>query len=147
MKVVLLAGGFGSRISEEGGTPHFGDSKVEKGLYKSGVNSVENSLSFMKWYNIAIDYIAEKHKDDTNKVIRHNMSKYSYGFLKSQRGAGLKTFNKYVSELKDMGFATSPYFYIYYLGLLVMGVQGCDKVIASIKKKWVIGPNYENDFY
>lgn len=33
-----------------------------------------------------------------------------------------------------MGFASSVYFYIYYIGLLVLGVKGCDKLIAALKK-------------
>lgn len=118
----------------EGGTPYFGKSKAEQGLYVSGSNPMSNSLNFMGWYVKLIDYIAEKYHNDTNKIIKHNMSKYSYGFLNAQRKSGIKVFTQYAKELKKMGFASSVYFYIYYIGLLVLGVKGCDKLIAALKK-------------
>lgn len=121
----------------EGGTPYFGASEAEKGLYVSGSNPMSNSLNFMGWYVKLVDYIAEKYNNDTNKKIKHNMSKYSYGFLNAQRNAGIRVFTRYAVELRKMGFASSVYFYIYYLGLLVLGVRGCDRLIAFLKK--VIG--------
>ena len=118
----------------EGGIPYFGNSEAEKGLYVSGSNPISNSLTFMGWYLKLIDYIADKYHNDTNKKIKHNMSKYSYGFLISQRDSGIKVFTNYAKELKDMGFASSVYFYIYYIGLLLFGVKGCNKLIAFIKR-------------
>ena len=61
------------------------------------------------------------------------MSKYSYGFIKEQRNKGIKVFTHYCKELKRLGFATSPYFYIYYIGLVICGESGCNKIIALIK--------------
>lgn len=120
--------------SYEGGTPFFGDSKVEKELYQSGINPIENSINFMRWYNVVIDLIAEKYHNDTNIRLRHYMSKYSYGYLKSQRKAGLKTFNEYARQLRKMGFGASPYFYVYYIALLLLGENRCDKMISILKR-------------
>ena len=121
--------------SYEGGTPFFGESKVEKNLYESGKRSANNTLIFLEWYTKVIDYIANKYHNDTNKVIRHNMSKYSYPSLaeEKRRKIGCKAFRNYCQELKKMGLADSVYFYVYYYALLVFGVKICDKAIQLLK--------------
>ncbi len=118
----------------EGGTPFFGSSESEKDLYDPGEISVRNSVNFMKWYCKVVDASAEKYHDDTNKRIKHNMSKYSYTFMYVQRKKGIKTFNAYVKELKQMGFGTSIYFKLYYWGLLILGEKNCTGIIQLIKK-------------
>ena len=80
-----------------------------------------------------MDYSSEKYHDDTNKRIKHNMSKYSYTFMCEQRNKGVKVFNEYVKELKRMGFASSVYFYVYYVGLLLLGKNNCTKIITELK--------------
>lgn len=118
----------------EGGIPYFGSSESEKGTYTPGKITLDNSVNFMRWYAVILDYIAKKYHNDTNIRVKQNMSKYSYGFLKEQRNNGLKVFNQYTRELKRLGFASSPYFYVYYVGLVLLGVRGCDKIINCIKK-------------
>lgn len=121
----------------EGGTPFFGNSESEKDLYDPGEISVRNSVNFMRWYCKVVDASAKKYNDDTNKRIKHNMSKYSYTFMYVQRKKGIKTFKAYVKDLKEMGFGTSIYFYLYYWGLLILGEDKCTKTITWLKK--VIG--------
>lgn len=121
----------------EGGTPFFGNSESEKDLYDPGEVTVRNSVNFMNWYCKLVDYSAKKYNDDTNKRIKHNMSKYSYQFMCEQSGKGLKVFNGYVSELRKMGFGSSVYFYVYYIGLLILGKKRCSAIIQWMKK--VIG--------
>ncbi len=116
----------------EGGVPLFGNSKSEKGLYKPG-KSVDNNLHFMGWYVKILDYVAEKYQNDTNKQIKKNMSKYSYTFMSVHRSDGIKVFNHYVDELRKMGFGSSIFFYIYYLGLLIFGEQKCSDIINKLK--------------
>ena len=118
----------------EGGTPFFGSSESEKDLYDPGEISVRNSVNFMKWYCKLVDASAEKYNDDTNKRIKKNMSKYSYVFMCVQRGRGIKAFNGYVKELREMGFGSSVFFYVYYMGLLLLGEKTCTKIIRCLKK-------------
>ena len=120
--------------SIEGGIPYFGNSESEKGLYDPGEISVRNSLNFMNWYCKVVDFSAEKYNDNTNMRIKHNMSKYSYTFMCEQRDKGFKAFNGYVNELKMLGFGTSVYFYIYYVGLVIFGRKRCTALIQWIKK-------------
>ena len=117
----------------EGGTPFFGNSESEKDLYDPGEVTVRNSVNFMNWYCKLVDYSAKIYNDDTNKRIKHNMSKYSYQFMCEQSGKGLKVFNGYVRELRKMGFGTSIYFYIYYIGLILLGKRNCSAIIQWMK--------------
>lgn len=125
----------------EGGTPFFGNSESEKGLYDPGEISFRNSVNFMRWYVKIVDFIAEKYHNTTNITIKHNMSKYSYTFMCVQRNKGLTVFNQYVRELRSMGFGGSIYFYIYYVGLVFLGEKRCTKIISMIKKMIGHRPN------
>lgn len=120
----------------EGGTPHFGDSKVEHGLYEPGKMSANNTLNFLKWYIKVIDFISNKYHNNTNEIIKYNMSKYSYPSLaeEKRRNSGYKAFKKYCCELKKMGLAKSKLFYVYYYALLIFGVKICDKTIQLLKR-------------
>ena len=121
----------------EGGVPYFGSSESEKGIYTPGTITVDNSINFMTWYNKLIDYIAREHNDDSNIIIRKDMSKYSYPVLAIQRKKGIKEFTRYAKRLKSLGQGDSVYFYIYYVGLVLFGEKICSKVIRFLKQ--VIG--------
>lgn len=118
----------------EGGTPFFGSSENEKGLYTPGTITVQNSINFMKWYMYMIDYIAKKYDDDSADLIKLNMSKYSYPTLAIQREKGRKVFYKYTKELYVIGLGTSVYFYIYSISLYLFGVKFCNNIIRFLKK-------------
>lgn len=55
-------------------------------------------------------------------------------FYIEHRDEGLKQWNQYVIGLKKLGFASSPYFYLYYLLLLLFGKKNSQKIIRRIKK-------------
>jgi glycosyltransferase, family 2 len=118
----------------EGGTPFFGSSEAEKKLYTPGTITTQNSLNFMNWYLKIINYISDKHKNDTADRILLNMSKYSYPVLAIQRNKGRKQFNEYARELAKLGFNKSIYFYIYYWSLFLFGTRFNDTMIRTLKK-------------
>lgn len=114
----------------------FGDSKEEKELYKVGLNGVQDRLNFVSWYMKIIDYLENKYKDGTGKRMKHYMSKYSFSIIGCGRRKYLdfKTFNQYCGELKKIGYDSSVYFYIYYIGYLVLGAPGFVSIIRFLKK-------------
>ena len=121
----------------EGGVPYFGSSEAEKDIYTPGTITVDNSINFMAWYNKLVDYIAKEHNDDSNIIIKKNMSKYSYPVLAIQREKGIKEFTKYAKRLKALGQGDSIYFYVYFIGLVVFGKKICNSIIRFLKR--VIG--------
>lgn len=118
----------------EGGTPFFGSSESEKGIYTPGTITVDNSINFMAWYVKLQDYIAKEHNDDSNEIIMLNQSKYSYPVLEIQRKKGVKVFKEYKSRLEELGFGKSKYFYFYYYALFLFGPSICRNTIKLLKK-------------
>ena len=120
-----------------GGVHYFGDCEEEKEFYEGKRMDGNNAINFDRWYIKVVDYISNKYNDDTAKVIKHNMSKYSYVdlALERRRGVSIKEFTHYAKELKRMGLGSSIYFYIYYFALVLFGYKACDKVISIIKNK------------
>jgi len=118
----------------DSGTPFFGKSDAEKDLYDSGMNTVRNSLNFMKQVKILSESIDKKLNIKITDEILTTYSKYSYGFLYEHRDDGVKIFRKYARELKKLGFAKTYHFYFYYFALLILGKRNCQKLIMMIKK-------------
>lgn len=119
--------------SIEGGIPYFGSSKNEKN-YQSGSNTFGNSIEFMKQVRKMTESIDRKCNVSSTDSIIMSYSKYSYGFLHEHRQDGIKVFRAYAKELKKLGFAKSKLFYVYYIGLLILGKRGCQNLIILIKK-------------
>lgn len=118
---------------------YFGESKEEKALYKNGFKGVQDKLIFVSWYMKIIDYIDRKYKDGSGKRLKHYMSKYSFSIMSCGRFRywDFSVFNDYCSQLREIGYGTSAYFYIYYIGLLLLGSKGCWTIVRILKR--VIG--------
>lgn len=117
-----------------GAAPFFGSSEAEADLYESGVNTVDASINFLQWYSKVTDYLDEKYDFHLTKRIKRDMSKYSYHSIAAQKHRSLREFLKYVSRLNDMGYNCTVYYYIYVVGLLVLGKKNCDSIIVLLKK-------------
>lgn len=115
------------------GTPEFGSSSTEKGLYTPGTITVDNSLRFLSGYFKITGFIDRKHQLDSTAIIRKDMSKYFYPSLAIQRNKGAKVFLHYVGELNKMGFNCTVYYYIYVIVLLLLGKKICDSGIRILK--------------
>ena len=117
------------------GIHFFGDGKDE-GEYTSGLTSVKDRLNFCTWYMKIIDYLDNKYKDGTGKIMKKHMSKYSFSIVSCGRRKywDFKTYNQYCRELRKIGYGSSIYFHIYYLGFLVFGNKGMWGIGKSFKK-------------
>lgn len=125
-------------ISEQipGGIHYFGDSKEEKKLYTGGLNGAKDRLNFASWYMKIIDFMDEKYQDGSAAILKKNMSKYSFSFVAQARGPywNFKEFIDYCNGLKELGFGSSPYFYLYFVTLLFLGGKLSWKIIRGLKK-------------
>lgn len=120
--------------SFEEGIPFFGMSNTEKNLYTSGSNTIENSINFLKQVFKVCRKIDNKYHFDSSNDIIKTYSKYSFGYLYEHRDKGIKLFNKYAKEIKNIGLGNSIYFYIYYFMLLIFGKNISKQIIVIIKK-------------
>jgi hypothetical protein len=115
--------------------PMFGSSDVEKGLYKPGEITIDNSVNFMKGFFKISKYIDEKYSINFSKNLSKDFSKYSYPVLSIQRSKGAKEFRNYCKRLNaEIQLNSTVYFYIYYYALVIFGKGFCDKTIIYIKK-------------
>lgn len=117
-----------------GGIPFFGSSDAENQLYEPGTISIDNSINFLKWYFEVTRYLDAVYGFNLTEKIRRDMSKYSYHSIAIQRERSLKEFLHYVRKLNQIGYNCTPYYYIYVVGLIILGKKNCDTIIVNLKK-------------
>lgn len=114
------------------GTSFFGTNKKEKEFYTPGV-LVTNNMNFINGFFKITNYIDTKHQLNSTKIIKTELSKYSFPLMSFTRGLGRKQFKKHCQELRNMGLDATIYFEFYYFGLLFFGEAFCKNVILFIK--------------
>ena len=122
--------------------PMFGDAKAEKSRFTPGTVSHDNSINFAKAYFEVTDYLDKQHGTNLTKMVRTDLSKYSYPFLSIQRKRGIRSFLRYVKRLEtEVGLGYTFYFHIYKWALVVLGERVCDSLIIRIKRVIGYTPN------
>ena len=119
---------------DEGGEFYFGSSNAEKAFRTPGKLSIKGEIKFIGSFIEISRYIDKKYLLNSTTGILRDMSKYSYPIMASLRPQGLTIFIQYVRELKKLGLACTIYFYLYFIGLVVLGEKNCKGIIRSIKK-------------
>jgi len=122
--------------------PMFGSSEAEKSRFTPGSVSHDNSINFTKAYFEVTEYLDNQHGTHLTKLVRTDLSKYSYPFLSIQRKRGVLSFLRYARRLEnEVGFGETYYFYVYKWSLVLLGEKMCDKIIGLIKKVLGYTPN------
>lgn len=123
--------------------PMFGASEAEKNRYTPGTVSQDNSINFTKSYFELTEYLDKQHGTNLTKLVRTDLSKYSYPFLSIQRKRGIKAFLQYARRLEtEAGFGCTPYYFMYKWGLVLLGEKVCDRLIMVIKNSLGYTPNF-----
>jgi abequosyltransferase len=113
----------------------FGISKSEKNRYTTGIISDDNSINFTKAYFEITSYLDNIHGTNLSKLVRFELSKYSYPFLSIQRKHGILNFWNYTKRLeKEVKLDCTIYFHLYKWSLIFFGEKFCDRVIMFIKR-------------
>jgi glycosyltransferase involved in cell wall biosynthesis len=121
----------------------FGSSDMEKSRFSVGSVSHDNSINFTKAYFDVTEYLDQQHGTNLTKLVRLNLSKYSYPFLSIQRKRGIPSFLRYAKRLEvETGIGCTVYYYIYKWTLLLFGERVCDKFISRIKRAVGHTPNF-----
>ena len=117
-----------------GGVPDFGSSAAEKGLFVPKQQTTESSVHFMQGMLTIAASLDEQGGVKVARRILRDIGNYAYPILSIQAEHSLVIFSKYLWQLMKLGFWRVPLFYIYAVGLLVLGRKNCDNLIARIKK-------------
>lgn len=123
--------------------PMFGASDAEKSRFTPGSVSHDNSINFTKAYFEVTAYLDKQHGTNLTKLVRIDLSKYSYPFLSIQRKRGISSFLRYAKRLEtEAGFGCTAYYFIYKWALVLFGEKVCDQLIGRIKR--IVGhtPNF-----
>jgi uncharacterized membrane protein len=76
-------------------------------------------------------------EESTTKVghrILRDIANYSYPILSIQADRSFRVFVIYIWQLLKLGFWRAPLFYIYAIGLILLGRKNCDRLIGCLKK-------------
>lgn len=123
--------------------PMFGSSNAEKSRFTPGSVSHDNSINFTKAYFEVTAYLDKQHGTNLTKLVRIDLSKYSYPFLSIQRKRGIPSFLRYAKRLEtEAGFGCTAYYHIYKWALVLFGEQVCDRLISRIKRAVGHTPNF-----
>lgn len=117
-----------------GGVPDFGASAAEKGLFVPKQQTPESSVNFMRGMLAIANSLDEQGGAKVGRRILHDIGNYAYPILSIQAGRSFRIFLPYLWRLMRLGFWRVPLFYVYALGLLILGRKNCDYLIARIKR-------------
>lgn len=116
-------------LYREGGTPEFGNSAAERGRFTPRAQTVESSLTFVGgMLDIAAEVEAKLGVPFYLPVLR-DIANYSYPILAMHRNRGIAEFTRYGRALTNLGFWRSPYFFIYFGLLLILGTRRVERLI------------------
>jgi abequosyltransferase len=118
-----------------GGVPDFGDSPAEKGLFVPGQQTPESSVHFMRGMLDIAYSLDDSGGKKVGRSILRDVGNYSYPILAIQSKRSLGVFLSYIWQLLKLGLWRVPLFYVYALGLIIIGRKKCDNLIYFIKNR------------
>lgn len=117
-----------------GGTPDFGNSAAEQGLFVPREQTAASSVHFMSgMLKIAAD-LERTLGLPVFKPILRDIGNYAYPILSIQAGGARRKLFAYARDLAALGLWRVPLFHVYVAGLLLLGRPNCDALIAAIKR-------------
>jgi hypothetical protein len=117
-----------------GGIPDFGVSAAEKDLFVPKNQTPESSIHFIRGMLIIAYSLDEESTTKVGHRILRDIANYSYPILSIQADRSFRVFVIYIWQLMKLGFWRAPLFYIYAVGLILLGRKNCDRLIGCLKK-------------
>jgi glycosyltransferase involved in cell wall biosynthesis len=117
-----------------GGIPDFGASAAERGFFVPKQQTPESSVQFMRGMLAIAFSLDSTDQDKIGPRILRDIGNYAYPILSIQANSSSRTFIFYIYHLMQLGFWKVPLFYVYALGLLLLGRRNCDFLITLMKK-------------
>ena len=122
-------------LYRNGGVPDFGNSEKEQGRFVPQAQTPESSIHFMKGMLEIAASIDQARGGGVYSSILKDIGNYSYPILSIQAKRPVKVFVRYAWGLARLGFWRCKMFYLYFLGLLLLGVPRSDALIGLIKRR------------
>ena len=122
-------------LYRNGGTPEFGNSKKEAGLFVPGQQTPDSSVQFMRGMLKIAAAKDPLFPGQLYQGILQDLANYSYPFLAIQSNQKKLVFFDYYVKLCKIGFGKFFMFHLYFWGLFVLGNQRLGQLIKWIKNK------------
>jgi hypothetical protein len=121
-------------LYREGGTPEFGNSAAERDRFTPKAQTIESSLTFVRgMLDIAADVEGTLRVPFYLPIVR-DLANYSSPILAMHRDKGMVSFSRYALALAALGFWRSPYFFLYFGLLLILGPTRVERLIQRAKQ-------------
>uniref|UniRef100_UPI004047CA6E glycosyltransferase family 2 protein n=1 Tax=Polynucleobacter sp. TaxID=2029855 RepID=UPI004047CA6E len=117
-----------------GGVPDFGASLSERGRFVPKQQTPESSIRFMSGMLAIANSLEETVGGTLYQRILRDIGNYSYPILSIQADRSFRTFASYLIQIGSLGLWRVPLFYVYAVGLVVLGKSTCDRIIRLLKK-------------
>lgn len=129
-------------LRRDGTPPDFGNSDAERGKFVPQDQTPESSLHFMQGMLAIAKHVEAATQQNVFSSIRADIGNYSYPILAIQAKRPLPVFVRYGFALGRLGFWRYPLFHLYFLLLLLIGVDRSENVIKLIKNRLGYTPRF-----
>lgn len=122
-------------LYRNGGTPDFGNSAAEKGRFQPRVRTPESSIIFVEgMLDIAREVELERGVMIFRPILR-DLANYAYPLLSVQADKAILVFVRYGLRLASLGVGRYPIYWVYFVGIILLGVKKTDSLIKWIKRR------------
>lgn len=122
-------------LRRDGIPPDFGNSEAERGSFVPRDQTPESSIHFMRGMLAIAKDVEDKTGLGVYKSILDDIGHYSYPIVSIQARRPLGQFLRYGVALGRLGLWRYALFHLYFVGLLLLGVDRADAFIAWLKKR------------
>lgn len=117
------------------GVPDFGNSEVERGKFVPAEQTPESSLHFMRGMIDIARHVEWVRGVDISRRIIRDIGNYAYPILALQAAKPFNVFMRYAWALARLGPGRSPLFWMYWMGILLLGTSRIERLIIFVKGK------------
>ena len=127
-------------LNRHGSIPELGHNPKERVGFVPTQQPPESSIYFVKGMLDIASYIEAERDIKIYEKILKDIGNYSYPILSIQAERKLSVFLRYAYRLAQLGFWKNERFYLYLLGLLILGPARMDDLVRLIKEKMGFTP-------
>jgi hypothetical protein len=115
--------------------PDFGNSAAEEGIYTPGGYTLKARIAMISGMLRIAREQDKIHNMSNFPKIKTDISKYSFPIFARERDRGFFEYMKFSFSLVKIGLGTTPFFWGYFVTILLLGKINADKLFFFVKNK------------
>ncbi|WP_039944415.1 glycosyltransferase family 2 protein [Thermicanus aegyptius] len=121
-------------LSRDGIEPDFGNSEVEKKIFKPGKYTYESRVHMIQGLLKIADYIDNTEKKIIYKAIKKDISIYFYPYIRDQLSLPITSYIKMIRAFRSVGMSKEPIFYFHCIIGYILKKTGYDYIVKLVRK-------------